>query len=384
MPAIHPTAPQNHHVEVAWWRGVSRGMGVRFVARSIFGVRGHERPCRVAGFGTAWAQLLFGALTAFVVVTIALAASPAVTPAHAARPAKPAAAQFEKADDVLAWMNGYRREPRPERLADAVKAMSALGLTRDMEQAGIYIGFVAGVLGANPDKTDTLIPAMFPLSPHDQVLLIRAIAYSGLIEWKDVLLRYVERMPARKVLIDRFVFGGKPTLETLDIASEDQPAIDLNWGYYFATGAEAPLRRIVGALALMADRNKIDKITIGAMAQWTLAQNAARDAELLAALKQISSDQTGPARPPLNEAIEAAETLELAKIKRNATAAIDEVRTKGPERVRNYNWWSQAGQTVLALGCVAAGALGQVEFGIPCVVGGALSTAALKYLTPTE
>jgi hypothetical protein len=36
------------------------------------------------------------------------------------------------------------------------------------------------------------------------------------------------------------------------------------------------------------------------------------------------------------------------------------------------------------LGCVAAGVLGQVEFGIPCVVGGAASTAALKYLAPTE
>lgn len=359
-------------------------MGVRFFAGSIFAVPGNVRPCRRASLAAPWALSLFVSLTAFVVLPFGLAVTGAATPAHAARPAKAAAAQFGKADDVLAWMNGYRREPRPERLADAVKAMGALGLTRDMEQAGIYIGFVAGVLGANPDKADTLIAAMFPLSPHDQVLLIRAIAYSGLIDWKEVLLRYVERMPARKVLIDRFVFGGKPTLETLDIASEDQSAIDLNWGYYFATGAEAPLRRIVSALALMADRNKIDKITIGAMAQWTLAQNAARDAELLSALKQISSDQTGPARPPLIEAIEAAETLELAKIKRNAQAAIDEVRTKGPERVRNYNWWGQAGQTVLALGCVAAGVLGQVEFGIPCVVGGALSTAALKYLTPTE
>jgi hypothetical protein len=37
---------------------------------------------------------------------------------------------------------------------------------------------------------------------------------------------------------------------------------------------------------------------------------------------------------------------------------------------------------VLALGCVAASALGQVQLGIPCVVGGALSNAALKYLTP--
>jgi hypothetical protein len=45
-------------------------------------------------------------------------------------------------------------------------------------------------------------------------------------------------------------------------------------------------------------------------------------------------------------------------------------------------WWGQAGQTALALGCIVAGAMGHVEVGIPCVVGGAVSGAALKYLTP--
>jgi hypothetical protein len=33
----------------------------------------------------------------------------------------------------------------------------------------------------------------------------------------------------------------------------------------------------------------------------------------------------------------------------------------------------------VALGCIAAAAAGQVEIGIPCVVGGALSSAALNY-----
>ena len=33
----------------------------------------------------------------------------------------------------------------------------------------------------------------------------------------------------------------------------------------------------------------------------------------------------------------------------------------------------------LALGCIGAAAAGQVEFGIPCVVGGAVSSAGLHY-----
>jgi hypothetical protein len=266
---------------------------------------------------------------------------------------------------------------------EAVKAMSAFGATKDMDQAGVYIGFVAGALGANPDTAEDLVAKMFPLPPEDQVLIIKAIAYSGIPGWKKLLTKFVERMPARKDLIDKFLFDAKPVLTELKM-KDDSSVIDLNWGYYFATGWEAPVRRIVAALAFSADKNKVETLTIGAMAKWTLAQNASRDNDLLMMLKKISADVEPESRKPLAEVIDAAETLELGKLRKDALASIDELKAKGSENLRNYNWWGQAGQTALALGCVAAGVLGQVEFGIPCVVGGAASTAALKYLAPTE
>jgi hypothetical protein len=299
------------------------------------------------------------------------------------KPAKEKPPQpFAKSEDLLKWISGYKLKPEPARLPAAVKAMSDFGLTRDMDQAGVYIGFTAGVLGTNPETAETLITSMFPLAPDDQVLLIKAIAYSGLADWKEVMKTFVERMPARKVLIDKFLYGNKPLLDTLPL-EESSFGIDVNWGYYFATGSEPPVKRILAALAWSGDKNEVEKLTIGAMAKWTMAQNAARDSELLAMLKSDVSTEPAEIRQPLNEVIDAAETLELGKIKKQAMASIEELRAKGPEKVRAYNWWGQAGQTVLALGCVAAGALGQVEFGIPCVVGGALSTAALKYLAPT-
>lgn len=288
---------------------------------------------------------------------------------------------FTKSEELLEWMNGYRLKPEPKRLPEAVKAMIKSSVTKDMDQAGVYIGFTAGVLGSNPDDAEKMIAAMFPMSPQDQVLLIKAIAYSGLPDWKGMMIKFVERMPARKVLIDRFLFANKPTLEDLPF-EDSSSAIDINWGYYFATGAEAPVRRIVSVLAWSMNRDDAEKLTIGAMAKWTLAQNASRDMDLLAMLKGIASEDKVEARGPLHEVIEAAETLELSRIRKQAMGSIEELRAKGPESVRNYNWWGQAGQTVLALGCVAASALGQVEFGIPCVVGGAVSTAALKYLGP--
>jgi hypothetical protein len=308
-----------------------------------------------------------------------LLAMPVVAHAKPAKekPPKP----FQSSEELLKWINGYRHNPEPKRVPEAVKSMSALGATKDMDQAGVYIGFVAGAIGANPDKAEDLVAKMFPLPPEDQVIVIKAIAYSSLPGWRDLMTKFVERMPARRTLIDKFLFGNKPVLTELSMKT-DASVIDLNWGVYFATGWEAPVRRIVAALTFYLDKNEVDTLTIGAMAKWTLAQNASRNEDLLVLLKKISGDSDPAVRKPLNEVIDAAETLELSKLRKDALASIDELKSKGPENVRNYNWWGQAGQTVLALGCVVAGALGQVEVGIPCVVGGAASTAALKYLSP--
>jgi len=224
---------------------------------------------------------------------------------------------FQSAAELLQWINGYRRNPEPKRVPDAVKAMSAFGATKDMDQAGVYIGFVAGVLGANPDTAEDLVTQMFPLPPEDQVLIIKAVAYSGLPGWKKLLPKFVERMPARKDLIDKFLFGAKPVLTELKM-QDDSSVIDLNWGYYFATGWEAPVRRIVAALAFSLDKNKVETLTIGAMAKWTLAQNASRDTGWSAVPTQASAAPIARAACPLSRSRSASRPSAAAVLRRSA------------------------------------------------------------------
>jgi hypothetical protein len=71
--------------------------------------------------------------------------------------------------------------------------------------------------------------------------------------------------------------------------------------------------------------------------------------------------------------------MEIAHLRKEALAAIDELKRKGPGSKRDLSTWGQVGQGAVALGCVAAAAAGQIELGIPCVVGGALGSAALNY-----
>jgi len=116
------------------------------------------------------------------------------------------------------------------------------------------------------------------------------------------------------------------------------------------------------------------------MAKYTLAINSARNADLLATMKWAAHQQPQPdtIKPVLTEIIEAAETVETGKLRNEALAAIDELKRKGPGIKRDISLWGQVGEGALAIGCIAMAVAGQVEFGIPSVVGGVATSAALR------
>jgi hypothetical protein len=321
-------------------------------------------------------------------------------------------AEFANADAVLRWINNYRVKPDVTQVPNAVLTLSRFDAFRETESSAVYVGFIAGIIGANPHKADDLIARMFEMKPEDHWVIVRAIAYSGSPNWKALLNRYAGRMPTRARMIEKFEGGKLPVLDdivydkspgTLDKLGEmthsvghfftgrkpDEPVkleansevLDTLWGYYFATAEYGPIGRIVRMLPLSKDRSSSDKLTVGSMAKFTLASNAAHDADLLAMLKREAPHQPDDIKPILNEIIDAVDTMEIARIRKQALAAIDDLKRKGPGDKRDLTTLGQIGQGALALGCVAAAAAGQVEIGIPCVVGGAVSGAALNYWT---
>ena len=325
---------------------------------------------------------MHSAILSLVAVAIA---SVAMLPQAAAQTGKrpPQKQEFTRPEDMLRWMNGYRTHPQPDKLPMLVKAASAMGVFRDMETAGVYVGFMAGVIEVNPKRAETLIAKMFPIPPEDQVAIVRAIAHSGHPAWKELLRKFAERMPARAVLIDRFISGKLPTLARMPLDTGAAP-LDMLWGKYFATGSYEPVVRMVSILKWAKDQDNLDRLTVGNMTKLTLATNASRDQALLKMLKASMAHEAKETKVVLAEVIEAAETFELGKVRRDAMAAIEQLKVKGPASARTATWWGQAGQTALALGCVVAGALGHVEVGVPCIIGGAVSSAALRYWVPGQ
>lgn len=321
--------------------------------------------------------------------------------------ALPSRSEFSSLDAVSRWISSYRAKPEPARLPAAIHALSRVGAFKDPESSGIYVGFIAGVIGANPAKADVLVAKMFPIAPADQWAIVRAIAYSGHPDWKGLLRKSAPRMPLRQVMIEKYLEGKLATLDDIPLEKKnptlwekargffksdndgtranemtfDQAPelLDTLWGYYFATGSYRPIARMITLLPWSKERDSVDKLTVGSMAKYTLASNAARDTELLAMLKGASKSEPKTVVAVLNEVIDAAETMETARLRKEALAAIEELKRKGPGYKRDVSTWGQVGQGALALGCIAAAATGHIEFGLPCVVGGAASSAAMGF-----
>jgi hypothetical protein len=342
----------------------------------------------------------FAAVFVLFALTIAL-----IAPAAAAAP--PAGTMPLSTDMILKWINGYRHRPDPERLPMVVKALSGLQAFKDPETSGAYIGFIAGVLGANPTRAPQLLDAMLSIAPSDRWVLVRAIAFSGLPNWKDLLISVGDRMPERHEMINRYLEGELPTLDqiaypahkpgmfdkikvALKIGDGDkkpvalQPSpelIDVLWGYYLATGAYRPIGQIIKLLPLADDRDSVDNLTTGSAAKFTLASNAVRDLTLLAMLKWSVKHQPKDTAKLLNAVIVTAEDVDTADMRKKSLAAIEQLKQKGPNSKRKLTGMGQIGQGALAVGCIAAAAAGQVEFGIPCVIGGATYSAGMTYMS---
>jgi hypothetical protein len=149
---------------------------------------------------------------------------------------------------------------------------------------------------------------------------------------------------------------------TLDRSPE---LLDTLWGYYFGTGTYSPIARIIVLLPWSNDRDSLDKLTIGSMAKYALASNAARDPALLTMLKRAGKNQPKDVTVVLNEVIDAAETMETTRLRKDALAALEELKRKGPAYKRDVSNWGQVGQGALASAASPPRSPGTLSSGFP-------------------
>src|SRR5665213_4070752 len=312
---------------------------------------------------------------------------------------------------VQQWIYNYRARPDYAHVPAAVRVLFHAQSFKEPENAGIYLGFIAGAIGSNPARAEQLVNSFFPVAPEDEWVIVRAIAYSGLPDWRNLLRKVAPRMPGRKVMIDGYLANKLPTLANIPLeetkpgmlarlrgaftknpfAKDDkrlkltqtfagnQDLLDTLWGYYFATGSHLPVLRIMQMLPWSKSRDTVDKLTVGSMARYTLASYAVRDTGLREFLRSELASQPESIKVPLAEVVDAADTVQLGAVRKDALAAVEEFKTKGSDSRQSMDFWGQVGVGAVALGCVSAAALGQVAIGIPCVIGGSASQGLLSF-----
>src|SRR5947209_20414418 len=99
-------------------------------------------------------------ITIVAAMLIAMSASPA--PAAAAAAAS-AGAEPTSLEAIQRWISDYHAKPDPAGVPAVVRVLARMSAFKDVESSGTQVGFVAGVLGANPARAEGLVLKMLPL-----------------------------------------------------------------------------------------------------------------------------------------------------------------------------------------------------------------------------
>lgn len=231
-----------------------------------------------------------------LLVTVALMCSPAFA----------AVEKFADADVLGRWITYYYSKPEPHRVAEAIRSASSKGFMKNGQKAPPFIGFIAGVMSKNFSIVQPLAEQLKSLPVVDQPVLILGIWYSTYPEAKPLLERLGKSMPKHKEMINHLLANGRPSL--LELPLEQGPwVLDALWGYFMATGDDAPVARIISALPWVNVRGDVSRLSVGGAARWSLISNAIQHKPVMTACRKELESQPKEVADVLREVIAEAE-----------------------------------------------------------------------------
>jgi hypothetical protein len=79
----------------------------------------------------------------------------------------------------------------------------------------VYLGFLAGILGREGNRADRMLVQLTALPEEDQWIVVKALAFSGLPDWQDLMRRLQKHLPGRTGLTTAYLDGSLPPLENI-------------------------------------------------------------------------------------------------------------------------------------------------------------------------
>src|SRR5256886_6261847 len=154
----------------------------------------------------------------------------------------------------------YRAKPDYAHVPAAVRVLFHAKGFKEPENSGIYRGFIAGAIGSTPAKAEQLVNSFFPVPPEDEWVIVRAIAYSGLPDWRNVLRRVAPRMPGRRVMIDSYLAGKLPTLTDIPLEEMKPGMMDKLRGAFTKNPVAKDERKLNTTLTFASNQDLLDQL----------------------------------------------------------------------------------------------------------------------------
>lgn len=208
----------------------------------------------------------------------------------------------------------YYQHPEPEKFVDLVKTLVLLEKMRG-NRPDQNVMFLGKIMAQNPSKVAGWMDELAfleDLAPMDAAVLHRAAWYSGTAEARAWLTAHSHADLAKQ--------GPPPLLGNAPMIFEPYH-LDMLWEWFFATGEDAPVRRIIGCFRLAsaapvpdslelpqppagtADRAASEiaraNFRIAHAAVWSTAANAVTHQRVFDLLQKTSAD---PALDPMQKA----------------------------------------------------------------------------------
>lgn len=137
------------------------------------------------------------------------------------------------------WMTFYYKKPSPERFVPEVRALAKKGaLSKDTARAPLT-AFLSRVMAQNPDNISEWLTELQDLSDSDRKTLLDAAWYSN----TDQTRNYLKAAGYGQYL-------KQPAPDILKLKVDNPSVLDMLWGYFMATGEQAPIRRLISAFNL--------------------------------------------------------------------------------------------------------------------------------------
>ncbi|NNE92885.1 MAG: hypothetical protein HKN23_14670 [Verrucomicrobiales bacterium] len=153
--------------------------------------------------------------------------------------AAPADAEQEKLGDENAdWLEYYYKDPTPEKFVEKMKIFSADGTLSDDHARPALIGFISQVVRQNRDRVEEWYRQLSGLPAQDRKTIHTGLLFSRTKEADEIL---------KKRFGPQFDDLKANTPKVLELPLDRNETMDMLWGYFYATGSESAIRRMIYA-----------------------------------------------------------------------------------------------------------------------------------------